>query len=397
MTDWQNDEYDPEGFFGRDDLVEHIIKTLADPQAEQQRSRAMLVQGPASRGKTWLLCRVHEWLSDSARYRPLLAEKGVDRLAVCFFKGDDFQSHERAYPDEQVQELIHHLLAMLWEALHAHCPGLPWPRNIQTDKPSERRAGILDMLKGSHHQTLQNLITAQIDQVELPVLIIILDGMEEIDPGLLKNFEFEFLHELFRNPRLRLLASRRVDSPAYVWRKPLIKLQNKVFPLTPFQSSDEQIAHLIGPEKPQSDVEAIKDQMKMYTWGNPGANAFLVDCARKNGDQIAEECIQTCLEHLMRSAGQSEPIDPRYFDYVRQMATQFYGIHSQGIGRDKLNQVLGGASDHDRDTILGHLQSRGIGYFGKSGNYVLHPEFVELFQELLLRQGGALPQPPVAE
>jgi hypothetical protein len=363
-------EYDSVGFFGREDIVRYIIENLADPQADQRRRRAILVEGPASRGKTWLLHRVHEQIQ--ANY--------ANQIAVCFFAGGDFHANDRWA--SRSEQLLRRLLIRLWDVVHHYCPTLPWPTDIMPEHDVERFDKIAQLLQGSQPQTLLQLITEKIDEAALPALLIILDGMEEIDADVLKMFEFEFVNELFRNPRVRLLASRRVNNTTHQWRKPFIKQQNNILSLDPFDSPEQQITYLIRAKGAQITFQELKDQMQHYTWLNPGANAFLVDCAIDRATKITSECVQECLTILMQSVREASPINGSEFEYIRRMATLFPEIALQGVARHKLNDVFDHMSDRNRDEFLGQLQGRGIGFFGNSGNYILHSDFVELFCEL---------------
>ena len=364
-------EYDSDGFFGRGDIVKSIIETLTNPLADQRRQRAILVEGPACRGKTWLLRRIHE---------RILAEH-TGQIAVGFFAGDSLDTSKSGQPPQSSHTVLLKVLVALWDVVHHYCPNLPWPSDIRSDNDETRFAKIAQWLQGSQPQTLLQLISEQIDAVDLPVLLLILDGMEEIDADVLKMFEFEFVQELFRNPRVRLLASRRVSNTTHQWRKPLIKQQNNPIVLEPFKSPEQQIEYLIQVKGASISFTDLKARMKYYTWMKPGANAFLFNCALDGIQHLSTACIRECLEYLMLSTRDAQPIDDLAFEYIRQMATLFSGIDVQGVARHKLNSVFG-MSDRGRDEFLGQLQGRGIGYFGNGGNYILHSDFVELLREL---------------
>src|SRR5204862_1798346 len=111
------------------------------------------------------------------------------------------------------------------------------------------------------------------DEADLPVLLIIIDGMDEIDIDTLRLFEFQFVHELFRNPRVRLLASRRINNTTHQWRKPLIKQQNTILTLDPFDSSEEQALYIIRSRGSRLSFQDLHKRMRFYSWLNPGANA----------------------------------------------------------------------------------------------------------------------------
>src|SRR5215213_4644312 len=88
--------YDSDGFFGREDIVKSIIERLVDPRADQLRQRAILVEGPACRGKTWLLRRIHE---------QILAEYS-GQVAVGFFAGESFHALTPSQPPPNPQALL---------------------------------------------------------------------------------------------------------------------------------------------------------------------------------------------------------------------------------------------------------------------------------------------------
>ena len=122
--------------------------------------------------------------------------------------------------------------------------------------------------------------------------------------------------------------------------------------------------------------------MHFYSWLNPGANAFLINCALDEIKQLPKVCARECLKFLLGAAQDVPSIDSHEFEYIHQMVIQFPEIDEQGVPRHKLNSVFGNMSDRQRDEFLGRLQGRGIGYFGNSGNYVLHSDFGQLFREL---------------
>lgn len=373
MTQTEHQAYESAGFFGREDIVARIIDVLRDPQADQLRQRAVLVEGPAGRGKTWLLCRIHEQLQSD--------------VAVCFFKGTDFAPRHIEWSEQAIEELTRQLLARLLDVVHAYCPTLPWPRDTAHDTDTERLAKIVQLLGQWQPQNLLQLISATIDADKLPILLIILDGMEEIEAEILKIFEFKFVHELFRNPRVRLLASRRIKSITHQWKRPLIKQQKKDIVLDMFDSPEDQIAYLFQ-TKGATEAPSVefKQQMTTYTWFNPGANAQLVGCAMANNNLITHDCIRACLIELMQSVRDPSSITAIEFEYIYRMATQFADIDTVGVARHLLNSVFDDVNDKKRDEFLGYLQSRGIGFFGESGSYILHSDFVQLFRELHSRK-----------
>src|SRR5262249_51100247 len=82
---------------------------------------------------------------------------------------------------------------------------------------------------------LPNLLARLSKQVDgaypLTLLLLIFDGMDEVDTNVLIAFEREFVAPLFNNTRIRLLSSRRVDSISQRWRDFSTKKQNKSHPL----------------------------------------------------------------------------------------------------------------------------------------------------------------------
>ena len=191
-------------------------------------------------------------------------------------------------------------------------------------------------------------------------------------------------------------------------REPIIRLQlDRPLTLEQFGGSDyqKQIEHLLAQKSSTLTPDTLRQQMKtQYSWGNPGANAFLVERAIHNSDRqrgagrdtalashiilISDDDIHECLKYLMSSLRDPTPIDSASFDLVRKMIVEFPQIATQGVSRHLLNKPLGGISDHARDEFLGRLQDRGVGAFGTSGNYIIHADFVELFRELRARMGS---------
>lgn len=384
-------DFDNDGFFGRDQFIVRIIDTLTGSGATASY-RSILVEGPSQRGKTWLLQKIAHQLEVN-----LPCE-----VIVCLFEGRTFPK-ERAIPAVLTSagsfsdgELANRLFSQLWTVVYRCCGTLPWPTGLDQSDP-ELWGKIQQFLKQYTPSKLIEELHEKIDQANIPILLIILDGMDEVEEQLLKVFEREFMAVLFRNPRVRLLASRRVDSINHRWRTPIIRLQNKFEKLERYDGPEEQpanpqakqIKHLLSTSS--LTFKNLQRQMvSAYPWASPGANAFLVRRARAHGGVITDKDIRDCLQYLMRSSRDPNPtdnqIDDQTFDYIARMIKDFPDIDTQGAPRYEINDVLGGMSDKERDAFLGRLQDRGIGNFGNSGNYFIHTDFVELFGELQARK-----------
>jgi hypothetical protein len=393
-------DYDSDDFVGREDIVQDIIEMLCGSR-ENIRSRSFLVDGPAKRGKTWLMRRVEEKLRNGtiAVVNNVPQSNHPTQTAVCFFEGRIF-ANERSYSEELKCKLLSHL----WIIAHDHISDLPTLFDLAQEDTYEQKCEKIRLRFFKFE--ISSLLTEIKTHIKEPILfIIIVDGMNEIDVGVLRLFEREFIAPLFRNTQIRLLASRRIDSIEHKWREPIIRLQlDRPLTLEWFNDTEcqKQIEHLLAQKSSILSPDDLRQQMKTpYSWGNPGANAFLVERAIQNSNRqqdadratalvshiilISDDDIRDCLKYLMSSLRDPAPIDSVSFERVGRMIADFPEIATKGAPRHRLNQILGGISDSARDEFLGRLQDRGVGAFGTSGNYIIHADFVELFRELRAR------------
>jgi len=370
-------DFQTKEFIGRNPLVADLVATLIDPAADQQRKRSVILSAPAKRGKTWTLRRVEEVLYSHGN------------IAPCFYTGDDFQNQSApAFPI-----LSFDLLCPLWKKVHQLVPNLPWPKTIlPQDTTEEQHQKLLAYLRGFPLAHLLEAIHTRTNNDHPDLLIVlILDGMDEIATDILHAFEREFVAPLFRHKRVRLLASRRIVNPSQSWSEFRPKLQTRHQDLEGFDSSREQIKRLLKNHGVSTNCAHFQAQMKTkYSWSNPGANHFLVRCASRHGGILEKACIEGCIRCLIQA---SRPLDPARLSlsdddvilYIGLMVKQFSAIEKLGAARPDLNAIFGGVSDDQRDEFLNHFQERGIGYLGDQNNFIIHSDFVELFLELQKR------------
>jgi hypothetical protein len=376
--------YDSAGFVGREDIVTYIIDMLYGYRDNPLKSRGFLVDGPSKRGKTWLMRRIEESLHSDGK---------ALKVVVCLFEGRDFTGAQSLSED-----LTCDLLSRLFIVAHNHISELlPLFGITDEDTLEERYEKIRS--KYQYFGTARLLAEIRSNIKEPTLFIIIVDGIDEIHVDVLSSFEKEFIVPLFRNNQVRLLASRRIDSLEHRWREHVVRIRlSEPFILEQFVQKEyqPQIEQLITQKDLNISFEDLCNQMKgFYSWGNPGANAFIVEKMayndnnkQMNTDQttlISKEDIRDCLIYLMSSPRDPTMIDDLSFERVGQMIMRFPKIAAVGAPRHLLNDLFGGVTDQARDAFLRQLQDRGIGYFDTSGNYIIHADFVELFRELHAR------------
>jgi len=210
--------YDSNSFFGRDDVANAIIKQALDGQANAQQSRSQLIESPAKRGKSWLLCRIQELVRHNALSPPAAQQQQsstsqtTTRVAVCLFTNEHAQSLN-----------VCELVAWLWLALYPHFPHLPWPPSIlNSDTEQEKISKLCAFFQLQQFDTSRLIEVAKEDLENSDptvYLIILVDGLDEFEKKKLGRFEREFLSVLFSSDKVRVVASRRSESASKNYRR----------------------------------------------------------------------------------------------------------------------------------------------------------------------------------
>lgn len=383
-------DYDGNSFFGRDDVANAIIQHALDAQADTQHCRSLLIEGPANRGKSWLLCRVRERCQLTSPQAPQAQSHGqpanppqvTSPVAVCLFTKDHAQSLD-----------LYDLVARLWAALYPCVPALLWPQSILDGDEEEIKVRKLSDFFHQSPSDAARLIEVVIQELEgtrpPAYLVVLVDGLDEFERGDLERFEREFLSPLFRSSRVRLIASRRSEVVTHTWKSYLVRLHTHLRPLEAFpaiaaeQQVDNRFQHAGSPLRFATDLRPL---FKFYEGQNPGANTFFVRCAlshRASGHRelVTYDEIKACVLELSRSGQYTTPIADQDFEWLNTIVKQFPEIGKMGAPRHEFNPVLNGISDKERNDWLGRLQERGIVVVELNGLCKVHEEFVALCQE----------------
>lgn len=374
-------DYDSSSFVGRDDLVEEVIRRAfgVPPQ-----SRSVLIEGPANRGKSWLLCRTHEKLNDPLLYSPIISS--CPPIATFLFTAEDGLPFDPLW-----------LVACIWWALHPHLPSLFWPTNLTggADKTSAIRL-LHDFFTrdGSDGQTLIFQIKGALDAAASPVLLALLvDGLDEFEQ--LDPFERQFVEPLFRSPQVRVIATRRSQVLTAHWGTFSLRPQKKDEPISlarlSAKDAEDQINKQFRRKGSPLSFADLTPLFNHYAWQNPGANARFVDCAITNHASgarrlIMRDDIRTCLLELSKSGRFAEAILESDLDWLGAVVRQFPSIGSSEVPTYALNVALAAAAgrpvgDLERNAWIGRLQDRAIVVRRTNGQCLVHEEFAALCQE----------------
>ncbi|NTU80156.1 MAG: ATP-binding protein [Chloroflexales bacterium] len=360
--------YRTELFLGRNQIATQLVQAICQALIGAEAVRSLLVEGPASQGKTWLLHRVAE-----------LTRECTNRIIVCWFHGPDFWNDEEPLPFEQVRG---DLLVRLWQTIDEAIPdALRWPESVrQADPPRERARKF-------SHESVESLVREAIRVLETTPyrLLLVVDGLDEIPSAAIDDFSDGMIAALFRCPQTRLLWSRRVDS-RHTWKDVEIKNRRHKFDLRDYDAYEQQINQILD-SSGLTFADHIAPQMQAYQWGNPGANAFLCDRVVSNGGLIKGDDIRECILFLMRSPTHPHGSPPD-FNRLSQAIQRHPRPDNPGISRMKLAELWNMRPDKQFNDFLGQLEERGIGFpsIPDGRSFVIYRDFVELFREYHVKE-----------
>jgi hypothetical protein len=373
------EDYNAAAFFGRYEIVERVIGQALDPYADQKLRRSQLLEGPAKRGKSWVICGIRDRLRHPPSSPTTPADEAAPptplRAAVCLFTNNDVKALD-----------LHTLVAKVWLALNPYVPPLSLMHSVSPADPEATQTRKLrDFLFRSNSDVAQ-LIAITIRELEgttPPVYLVVLaDGLDEF--GALEPFERTFLQDLFSSDRVRLVASRRSEVFTAGWKTRLIRRQtyNQSLDTFPSAAAEQQLNSLVPPH----GYRRLSPLFTFYKWQNPGANSFFAERAVANERKqaaalIMRDDVRRCILELSRSARHLDPIAEKDFEHLNAVVKQFPNIGASDVSRHHLNPVLGGMGDLERNSWLARLQERGIVMVLTNGLCSVHEEFVALCQE----------------
>lgn len=391
----QDDPYDKQAFVGRSEIVEKIVAWLVSPDADRDRRRSVIVEGPAGRGKSWLLKHIYEIFEP-----PVPAELARPDVVACLFRaGEDFS----AQPDGDRR--WHRIIARVCLAMRRRLPnGTPGWLTDLIGSSSDELTLAHDLAPYEATAIFPELVS-QAEGAGL-VVVLIVDSLEEIDEQTCADFETHVLVPLMRSRQMRLLTARRVDSRSHDWRKYTVRNQTKQEPLPPLDqeppASDppviQQLERLIMSRQQhtrpdiQPDAAIIRGQREAlieqarphYLWGNPGVNSCLTSKATDgfSPPRLQPADVEGCLRERLRGPRPAEGkeiwSDDLVFATLATLVRTYEAALETGVLRTNIAALLG-MQVGETIELLAYLQELGIGLLNRDGSFQVHPEFVQLF------------------
>jgi len=321
-----------------------------------------MVEGVSGLGKTWLLRRVAEELRAPTR----LTQAFVSGPArVCYFDRDDLvNAYQAGIPFEE-SPCAYALLAKLWASTY----DLIDPQ--QATPPLFSHEPLPTQL----YQIASSLDPSRAEQQ----VILVVDGIDEIEVLKLELFERQFVAPLFENGALRLFCSRRAKSTEHRWRELKIKRVEQRLDLPPYDGTNIQLAALSQTLSIAYSLEALHDLTPEYSWQNPGINFLLLDAIHQDGS-ITSDKLRECLD-LLLTAVLLKPLSDRTRRHLGAVVGELWPFAEHRIRRREVADVLVDLMPGECDLFIGELQQRGAARV--DGIMVsIHAEIVELCLEL---------------
>lgn len=393
-------DYSSSAFFGRDLITDMIVGYLTNPDADEQRTRSIMVEAPAGRGKTWLLYHIADRLHGAGAPQ----EPGAHPPIVALLRADtDFKDVPQG--DARWRAVIGKLVKAYLEHRAGTAPRAPF-NDLAADSDELTIETTLARFSTS---SILGALAEQIEDAQVQYILIV-DGLEDSHFDICADFEINILSPFFRSKQVRVLASRRSGNPAVGWQhRHNVRIQTVPIELggfdddetgrgvpdppddpPPLHPHEQQVDYLVQASNgslSQAAVEQwradlLRSGAKHYGWSNPGVNVCLVEQALKQGvKQIAAAHIRTCLDTKLRPAsGGPQQLGQGWSEHNRALRRLVQHLGSNGarpIGRPEVAQLLG-LEFAKTSELLSTLQNCGIGMSERSGTFKVHPEFVQL-------------------
>jgi hypothetical protein len=288
--------YDKPYFVDREKCLKQVLDKVRDLLAERQvQRRTTAFYGPRGAGKSWLIHELRQRLLQDKEFQ------GRINLLYLTFDEQELRWEETicscispAEAEAAPRKTTERILIWACECLSPECdPG------DSLDEVSEQLVNIC--------------------KAENTPLVVFIDGIDEVPPEFLRDFEAYFLAPLIQIPCVLAILGGRTRDPrpkgGYTWKMPELKLYSDEFDLEPFDEewTREQLARL-EQSGLEFTAEAAQEAVKAGG-GYPLNNVVLAQNIRGKPPQWQNRAaaLQKCAE------GALEDIEPGLRDYFWAM------------------------------------------------------------------------------
>lgn len=364
----------PDNFVDREEISDAVVERLLLKTTKQ---RSIIIQGAGQSGKTCLLSKIQHLLS-------------INRQKTIVIKiiSDDLNKQHT-----HIDALFYLLLERVWKVVEEALINVATPPG----SPIFNRS-LDELIRYSGNIGIAlNYLAEELSKIKPPLyLIILFDGVEEIDHELLEQFERDFLAPLFKQTFVRIATTSRAvaegsaKSPWHTWMKqrtdllrlndfdhdPLLDRGYHIVAMKQF--TQLQARKVIGDEL---SFEEVRSQLRHYRWNNIGVNATLMRAAALVGGQITTPALDDCLNTLLQNA-KREPLSALNVDYLWTLVKRFPTLED-GLDIAQINSCLE-MEDIARNDFMGKLAQGGQAWFKERMLYI-NPEIATLMRDRLER------------
>lgn len=383
MIEYDVEPYKSSLFVGREGIIQELIQRLLAPTPASHKHRSTIIRGSGKCGKSWLLHRIQEILLTDSQ-API----------VLMIKSEDFN---RKHINEAA--LFRWMLKTLWPLVEQATT------NVETDTATTPLLPALEDYDEYPVAFPLRAMAEKIDQVKPPQhIIILLDGMEEIHPELLKQFEHQFIVPMFKYSCVRMVAtcriiSNNINTEEPSWTTRIVKPHNikmdlrgfddeqqndPAFPLLPAEQFERLKKEIVDSGGGVRSVEfaQLQAQLPRYSWNNPGANAYLMRRALDTNGQLRTDTLEICIDRLLRLPDGSR-FDQEYKQWLFRLVKQ-YPDFEEGLNIARINETLE-ITDDGRQLFTSALWTAGHGEIEQRRLFV-NREIVTLIRSLQERK-----------
>ena len=218
--------YSERYFVDREEQLYPIIdKVYSLLQGKPVRRRTTALYGPRGSGKSWLICKLCQLLADEFQNRVIVLYLVLGKQDVVLEENIDCLHVHPEDMENQPDQAVRQVLRGICERLEI---------GVSSDL-------ALD--------TMSTHIAERYRQKNCP-LVILVDGVDEVPPAFLRQFEAYLLAPLVKEPYVMVVLGGRTRDPrprgGYTWKMPELKLYSDEYILDPFDEgwTREQLARL---------------------------------------------------------------------------------------------------------------------------------------------------------